>query len=134
MKVFLFFTESYIRRYRFNWWFHVTPATFVSNLKSPRTLDRRYTTGPRQTKTWSDIFIRSKRTCKEVEKFDDFWLNQQKEDCYHIHASMYYVIPRDLEKRDLSGLEKTEFIESQIRLAYMNGFSREMPQVSPDKN
>lgn len=123
MKIFMFFTESYIRRYRYHWWFHVTPMTYVSNLNSPRTLDRRYTTGPRQTKTWSDVFIRSRRACKEVKKFDDFWLNQQKEDCYHIHASMYYVIPRELEKRDLTGVEKTEFVESQIKRAYKNGFN-----------
>lgn len=123
MKIFMFFTESYIRRYRFHWWFHVTPMVYVANLKSPRTLDRRYTSGPRQTKTWSDVFVRSRRACREVKKFDDFWLNQQKEDCYHIHASMYYVIPRDLEKRDLSGIEKTEFVESQIKRAYNNGFN-----------
>ena len=123
MKIFMFFTESYIRRYRFHWWFHVTPMAYVANLRSPRTLDRRYTSGPRQTKTWSDVFVRSRRVCREVKKFDDFWLNQQKEDCYHIHASMYYVIPRELEKRDLTGMEKTEFVESQIKRAYKNGFN-----------
>lgn len=128
MKVFMFFTEKYIRKYKFNWWFHVTPAVYVSNTKSLKTLDRRYTSGPRQPKTWSDSFIKSKRRCKEVTKFDDFWLNQEKEDCFHIISSMYYVIPRDLEKRDFTGIEKTDFIEKEIRRAYRNGFGKTYAQ------
>lgn len=123
-KIFMFFTTRYIRKYKFHWWFHVTPMVYVGSLKSPRTLDRRYTTGPRQTKTWSNTFVKSKRTCKIVSKFDDYYLNQQKEDCYHIYSSMYYVIPRDLEKRDLTGIEKSEFIEKDIRRGYRNGFGK----------
>ena len=123
MKIFMFFTRRYIRKYKFHWWFHVTPMFYVKSFRSPRTLDRRYTSGPRQTKTWSDVFVKSKRRCKKVSTFDDFWLNQENEDCYHIYASMYYVIPRDLEKRDLTGKEKTEFVEREIRRAYSNGFN-----------
>lgn len=124
MKIFMFFTERYIRKYKFHWWFHVTPMTYVASFKSPRTLDRRYTSGPRQTKIWSNVFVKSQRTCKKVEKFDDYWLNQKTQDCYHIHASMYYVIPRDLEKRDLTGKEKTKFSDKEIRRAYRNGFNK----------
>lgn len=124
MKIFMFFTTRYIRKYKYHWWFHVTPMVYVGNLNSPRTLDRRYTSGPRQTKTWSNTFIKSKRTCKIVKKFDDYYLNQQKEDCYHIYSSMYYVIPRDLEKRDLTGVEKSEFIEKEIKRGYRNGFNK----------
>lgn len=124
MKIFMFFTERYIRKYKFHWWFHVTPMVYVGSIKSPRTLDRRYTSGPRQTKTWSNTFVKSKRTCKIVTKFDDFYLNQQKEDCYHIYTSMYYVKPRDIEKRDLTGEEKTEFIQREINKAYKNAFKK----------
>lgn len=124
MKIFMFFTERYIRKYKFHWWFHVTPAIYVGKVKSPRTLDRRYTSGPRQTKTWSDVFVKTKRSCKKVQKFDDYWLNQKIQDCYHIRASMYYVIPRDLEKRDITGKEKTEFSERELKRAYRNGFNK----------
>lgn len=124
MKIFMFFTERYIRKYNYHWWFHVTPMVYVGNSKSPRTLDRRYNSGPRQTKAWSDGFIKSKKTCKKVTKFDDFFLNQQKQDCYHIHTSMYYVVPRDIEKRDLTGVEKTSFSEKEIMKAYKNAFRR----------
>lgn len=122
MKIFMFFTEKYIRKYNYHWWFHVTPMVYVGSTNSPRTLDRRYTSGPRQTKTWSDGFIKSKQQCKKVKKFDDFFLNQKTRDCYHIHTSMYYVKPRDIEKRDLTGVEKTEFRESEIQKAYKNAF------------
>lgn len=121
-KIFMFFTESYIRKYKFHWWFHVTPMVYLKNYKSPRTLDRRYTSGPLQTKTWSDIFVKSKRTCKIVDKFDDFFLNQKKEHCYHIYTSMYYYVPRDIEERDLSGIEKEIFVEKEIKKAYKNAF------------
>lgn len=124
MKVFMFFTERYIRRYNFGWWFHVTPMVYVSSKGSPYALDRRYTSGPRQTKTWSDIFIKTKLRCPKVKMYDDFWLNQKRNDCYHMHTSMYYVIPRDIEKRDLTGIEKSEFNESEIRKAYKNGFNK----------
>lgn len=124
MKIFMFFTERYIRKYKYHWWFHVTPMVYVKNFNSPRTLDRRYTGGPRQTKTWSNTFIKSKRTCKIVTKFDDYFLNQKSEDCYHIHTSMYYVIPRDIEKRDLTGIEKAEFIEKDIKRGYRNVFGK----------
>lgn len=124
MKIFMFFTERYIRKYKYHWWFHVTPMVYVGSTKSPRTLDRRYTTGPRQVKTWSDIFIKSKKSCKRVEKFDDFYMNQKSQDCYHIHTSMYYVIPRDIEKRDLTGIEKTEISEREVKKAYKNAFKK----------
>ncbi|WPU63282.1 protein-glutamine glutaminase family protein [Peredibacter starrii] len=124
MKVFMFFTERYIRKYNFHWWFHVTPMVYVKNLTSPRTLDRRYTSGPRQMKTWSDTFVRSKRSCKIVKKFDDYWLNQKSQDCYHIYTSMHYYVPRDIEKRDLTGVEKTEFVDREIKKAYKNGFKK----------
>lgn len=124
MKIFMFFTERYIRKYKFHWWFHVTPMAYVGNLKSPRTFDRRYTSGPRQVKTWSDTFVKSKKPCKRINTFDEYYLNQQSQDCYHIHTSMYYVIPRDIEKRDLTGVEKTEIIEREVRKAYKNAFKK----------
>jgi hypothetical protein len=124
MKIFMFFTEKYIRNYKFHWWFHVTPMSYVASLSSPRTLDRRYTSGPRQTKIWSDVFIKSKRTCKKVNTFDEYYENQMGQDCYHIYTSMYYVIPRDIEKRDITGLEKSEFLDKEIKRAYRNGFNK----------
>lgn len=124
MKIFMFFTERYIRRYKHKWWFHVTPMFYVGNMQTPRTLDRQYMKGPRSTKFWSDDFVKSKRRCKIVNRFDEFWLNQKTEDCYHIYTSMYFVIPRDIEVRDLTSYEKTVFREKDILRAYEEGFKK----------
>lgn len=120
MKLFMFFTNRYINNYRFHWWFHVTPMVHVANGR--RTLDRRYTSNPLPFKTWTDVFIKSKRTCPTVKKFDDYANYQQEQDCYLIPVSMYYVIPRDIEKRDLTGIEKTSFIQNEIDRAYKDAF------------
>jgi hypothetical protein len=120
MKLFLFFTNRYIRNYRFHWWFHVTPMVYVGNIQ--RTLDRRYTSAPNRTKPWSDIFIKSKRTCPTVKLFNSYANNQEKQDCYLLPASMYYVIPRDVEKRDLTGIEKEQFNQRDIEKAYKDAF------------
>lgn len=122
MKLFMFFTNRYIRNYRFHWWFHVTPMVYVGKIK--KTLDRRYTSNPLQTKTWTDVFIKSKRTCPLIKKFDDYANNQEGQDCFLISASMYYFIPRDIEKRDLTGIEKESFVQKEIDRAYRDGFNQ----------
>lgn len=121
MKLFMFFTNHYIRTYRFDWWFHVTPMVFVGSTK--RTLDRRYTSSALQTKDWTDVFIKSKRTCPTIKKYKSYENNQEKEDCYLLPVSMYYIVPRDIEKRDLSGVEKDHFIRTEIDRAYRNAFT-----------
>lgn len=122
MKNFIFFTDRYIRKYKYHWWFHVTPMVYVGGIKYPRTLDRRYSKGPLRTKTWSDIFIKSKLRCPVVKLYDDFWNNQKRQDCYQMQVSMFYVTPRDIERRDLTGEEKNEFISRELYRAYKDGF------------
>ncbi len=119
-KIFIFFTDRYIRLYRFHWWFHVSPMTYVG--KFPRVLDRRYSLGPLTRKTWTDIFIKSKRTCLIIDKFSDYSLHQEIQHCYLHQSSMYQVIPRDLEKLELYGEGKEFFFKSEIDKAYRDAF------------
>src|SRR5690606_33089543 len=44
-KVFLFFTDTYIRRYNYHWWFHVSPYSLVKNGEGTTeyVVDRKYT-------------------------------------------------------------------------------------------
>jgi hypothetical protein len=121
MKLFLFFTNRYIRNYNFHWWFHVTPMTYVGN--TMRTLDRRYAKGPALTKAWTDIFIKSKRTCRMIKTFARYHEYQQNEDCYLIPVSMYFIIPRDIERRDLMGIERDQFLEKDMDRAYRDAFA-----------
>lgn len=120
-KLFLFFTNRYIRNYRFHWWFHVTPMTYVGS--NMRTLDKKYASQPVLTKTWTDIFIRTKRTCPLVKLYNTYALNQESQDCYLISDSMYSLIPRDIEKRDLSGKIKESFIARDVERSYRDAFN-----------
>jgi hypothetical protein len=120
MKVFMFFTRKYIRNYNFYWWFHVTPAVYTS--EGLRTLDRRYTKGLLSLHTWSNIFVRSRRACPVISKYYDYRNNQTVEDCFHIPVSMYFWQPYDIERRDRTGYEKTQYYQNQVNTAYWEAF------------
>ena len=120
MKLFMFFTRSYIRKYRYKWWFHVTPLTYVNGVAM--TMDRTFMRGPVQIKTWTDNFIYSKRNCPIVYKYSDYRNNQESEHCYLHPATMYYWQPRDLENNERTGFEKTSFIKREVDWAYYEAF------------
>lgn len=120
-KHFLFFTRRYIRNYRYKWWFHVSPSVKVSGL-GDRILDRRYTSGHRSVKSWTNNFIYSRRSCPVVNNYFDYRNNQESQDCYLIPVSMYFWQPRDIERRDRGGAVKTQFYQSEVDYAYWEAF------------
>ena len=123
-KLFLFFTTRYIRKYNFYWWFHVTPMAYVGGTTQPnwRTLDRRYTSGPLSTKTWTDIFMRNDALCPVVYTYSSYRNHQSEEYCYLIPTSMYFWQPYDILRQETSGYVKTQFFSSQINAAYQEAF------------
>ena len=129
-KVFLFFTSRYIRNYRFGWWFHVTPMVYVGGTKNlnMRMLDRRYASGPRTSKTWTDIFIKSKTTCPIISKYSYYRDNQRSRDCYLLPTSMFYLVPSDIDRREYDGTERTEYDQLDIEHAYWDGFKISPPR------
>ncbi len=124
MKVFVFYTRKYIREYNFNWWFHVSPFTYVTGAESPeeRVLDYRFTKSPVTMKKWTDIFMRNKVECTSINKYSDYENNQEKAYCYLYRASMYYYQPLDLEALENTGKEKTNWVKWEVKNAYRNGF------------
>lgn len=120
MKLFLFFTRSYIRAYRYKWWFHVTPMTYVAG--TPMTLDRTFTRSPLPVKTWTDKFIYSRRNCPVVSRYSQYRNHQETEHCYLIPASMYFWQPRDLDTYERTGFEKTDYIQREVDWAYREAF------------
>ncbi|MGE3610121.1 MAG: protein-glutamine glutaminase family protein [Bacteriovoracaceae bacterium] len=123
MKLFMFFTSKYIYRYRYQWWFHVTPMAYLKNSnKQMITLDRRFTKKPLLVKDWSDNFIYSKRECPLVKKYSDYSDHQTEEDCFLLPVSMYFWQPRDIEYFEQTGIEKKEFITSELNWAYNEAF------------
>jgi hypothetical protein len=124
LKLFLFFTSRYIRNYNFYWWFHVSPMTLVKDGDSltKLVLDRRYTRGPLYLKTWTNIFIRSKRTCPLIQTYSYYRNNQQSQDCYLIPVSQYFWQPRDIVRYEQTGIYKNSFIPSEVSWAYKEAF------------
>lgn len=123
-KLFMFFTTKYIRKYRFHWWFHVAPMVYATDLnkQSRLILDRRYSTYPMATKEWSNSFVKSGRSCKEVKKFAEYYKASTIEDCYFIETSMYFWQPRDIRIRDTEAKEKRTFLRHEIRHALSEAF------------
>lgn len=119
MKMFLFFTRKYIRKYRFHWWFHVAPMVYVRDQSRTERiiLDRRYTLSPFDLKTWTDHFIVHQKPCKEVAKFYDYYHHQESEDCYLISRSMYYWQPRSIRLGDQANSQIPSFRSSEVQTA-----------------
>jgi hypothetical protein len=115
-KVFLFFTNTYIRRYRYNWWFHVSPYVLVQGQE--RVMDRRYTSSPRFMKSWTDIFIHSKRSCP-VGTYRFYRANRNgSEHCVLVKADMYYRLPYHVRMLEDYGRVKTQFSKSEVNFSY----------------
>jgi hypothetical protein len=123
-KLFLFFTSRYIRKYNYKWWFHVTPMVYVggSNQSNWMTLDRRYTSRPLRTKTWTNIFMHNDALCPVVYKYSNYRSRQQERDCYLFPASMYYWQPSDLKRLEETGLVKTRYFSEETDHAYWEAF------------
>lgn len=124
MKLFLFFTNLYIRNYRYKWWFHVAPMVYqvTDNVYSMTVLDRTFTNSPRTVSSWLKTFIFSGRNCQIVNRYSDYRNHQEKEDCYLIPVSMYFWQPRDIERQELTGYVKTSFLPSEVNHAYWEAF------------
>jgi hypothetical protein len=124
MKLFIFFTRKYIRKYKFKWWFHVANMVHVKerNLLEKIVLDRRYASIPLDIKSWTDHFIEPKTPCPEVGKYQEVWSNQEKDNCYLMTESMYYWQPRDIRLRDQQSKIKKDFIKAEINHAYKQAF------------
>lgn len=120
-KYFMFFTKSYIRKYNYKWWFHVAPGVSVID-KEDRILDRRFTRFHLNVDDWTKKFIYSGRKCPVVEKYSDYRNHQETEHCYLIPVSMFFWQPKDILRRDTIGVEKTSFVNSEIKHAYWEAF------------
>ena len=125
-KIFMFFTNTYIRRYRYHWWFHVTPTVLVkrgtnedgTDKVEEMMMDRRYSRGPLSRKTWSDIFIRSRRSCP-ITTYRHYRQNKYGEEhCFHVKSAMYYRLPLHVRALEDQGRVKTRFSTSEVNFSY----------------
>lgn len=111
MKVFIFFTQRYIRAVKYKWWFHVAPYVITQTEEGAieTVMDRTFTRGPTPMRKWTDQFMETKAFCPEVTKYSDYRNNQNTQDCYLIKTSMYYKSPRDIELLETTGRSLTNW-------------------------
>lgn len=119
MKLFLFFTDKYIRDYRYNWWFHVAPLSYVGD--DEYVLDRRFARRPLAPRPWTNIFMRNNALCKSVESYFDYFKDDPTESCFLIRSSMYYLGPNALRRRD-QGVELRKWNTTTLRTSRARGF------------
>ncbi len=124
MKVFMFFTAKYIREYRYQWWFHVSPFTYVKtdHEVSERVLDYYFMKEPVSMRTWSDHFIAPKTEFPTVTHYSDYDQHQNDSYCYFMKVPMFYWQPQDLEKLEQDQTERLSFVPDEISFAYWQGF------------
>lgn len=123
-KAWIFFTKKYIRKYKFEWWFHVAPMVYVvqDGEVKERIMDIKYSKGPLKLKQWTDIFMRDSAHCRVVQKYTDQANYPESGSCFVMKSSMYYYQPVDLELLEILGQEKTRWLEPEVRHAYLDAF------------
>ena len=123
-KVFIFFSRQYIKKYKYDWWFHVAPYVLVNvnGQAVEHVLDRSYTKGPREMRTWTNIFMYNDALCPVVTKYTDYRNHQNEQWCFLIKANMYYRSPMDLELLERDGRQETGWNMSEIRTARKQAF------------
>ena len=129
LKMFLFFSDSYIERYNYQWWFHTAPLAQVrmNNETTERVMDPTFSQYPLKVKLWTDIFMKNKAECLQITKYSQY-VNDRKYDCYVHRATMYFWQPKDLDSFEQTGEQKTSFIPWEIDWAYEHGFGIKRPQ------
>jgi hypothetical protein len=123
-KAWLFFSRKYIRKFDFEWWFHVAPYFHV--IEAGRVVERiadvKYAKGPINFKAWTDIFVRNKADCPVVNTYSEQANYPESRWCSIMKSSMYYYQPIDLELLELDGIEKSHWSEAELKMAYQEAF------------
>jgi hypothetical protein len=123
-KLLIFFTRSYIRRYNFEWWFHISPYVHVMDNGKvvERVMDVKYSSGPRSFKEWTDIFVNKDPECPIISNFSEYADNPYTGICYLQRTHMYTYQPADLQMYEAWNFQKDNFIMDEVRGAYLEAF------------
>jgi len=123
-KIWLFFSPKFIRKFKFNWWFHVAPIFHVKedNKIFLQVADVKYGNSLLNVKSWTDIFMRNNAKCPLITNYNEYADHPESAWCYAMTSPMYYYQPINLEMRDLEGKEMTVWNPSDVRNAYEEAF------------
>ena len=123
-KTWLFFTRKYIRKFKFEWWFHVSPSIRVmeDGVLKEKVMDVKYTRGPVDLKNWTDIFMRDDANCSMVKTYSDYANYPESGSCFTMRSSMYHYQPVDIESKETWGTTKASWYDTEIKQAYLEAF------------
>jgi hypothetical protein len=124
MKILIFFTRNYIRRYDFEWWFHIAPYIHVkiNDQVVERVMDLKYTGRPYTFRDWTNIFMRNNAECPVINKYSEYADFPYTGDCFIIRTNMYTYQPADLQMNEAWNYTKREFNLTEVKAAYLEAF------------
>jgi hypothetical protein len=124
-KILIFFTRNYIRRYSFEWWFHISPYVHVlaDGKVVEKVMDVKYGSGPMSFRSWTNLFMKGDPECPVITKFSDYADNPYIGDCYIIRTNMYTYQPADLQMNEAWGYTKDHFEMKEVKQAYLEAFN-----------
>lgn len=127
-KLLIFFTRTYIRRYNFEWWFHISPYVHVMDEGKvvERMMDVKYSRGPIEFRRWTNIFTNRDPECPVITKFSDYADNPYIGDCYIQRTNMYTYQPADLQMNEAWNYTKDRFLMSEVKQAYLEAFDEQI--------
>ncbi|MBF0311981.1 MAG: hypothetical protein HQK50_08365 [Oligoflexia bacterium] len=120
MKIFVFYSERYMREYDDKWWFHVAPMVLVQEGSSYEeiVLDPTFAESPLAQQDWVNLTIMNKAPCREVDSYQEYEsYMKSSEFCMLRKVSMYHFQPLDIEAVDAGGAKRTNWISSEISMA-----------------
>jgi hypothetical protein len=124
MKTWLFFTRRYIRKFKFDWWFHVSPSVRLihNGVQKEMVMDVKYARGPLEIKNWTNIFMRDDANCPLVKTYSDYANYPESGSCFTMRTSMFYYQPIDIETKETWGTIKANWYDEEIKKAYLEAF------------
>lgn len=126
-KMWIFFTRKYIRKYNFEWWFHVAPSfnVLINNKSYENVMDIKYARSPLSVNKWTNIFMRDQSKCLLVSNYSDYANYPESNHCFLLKTSMYYYQPIDIEMKEIFNKIKTRWVLNEVKEAYKEAFNHE---------
>lgn len=125
-KAFIFFTDAYIKRTGFKWWFHVAPMYDVQTGGGVQKMvfDYMYKDRPVTVTEWKNMMVHSGRDCVMDFNFNtDYDAGaDQSQDCYMKYTSMYYHFPAEIGAME-NGTFRTSFDQGEVNSTRARAFT-----------
>lgn len=123
-KILIYFTRTYIRRYNFEWWFHIAPLVHVMDNGKvvERVMDVKYSSGPIELVKWANIFLHKDPPCPIITKYSEYADYPYTGECFLQRTHMYTYQPADLQMYEAWGYSKENFNMDEVRGAYLEAF------------